>query len=333
MKHLDELVSQATARPVAPPPTMSELQNRARRQTRRRAASTVAVVVALGVATLGVAAASTSSPSSNGSIVATPGPTESSTPETSSTSGPPEQASPSRPVLDDCTPTYAIEHTTEGSPFSSPPSPTEMFADPARGLDGPLVAVLLSPGTGDPAVQDGAGGGKVANAEVHGREANFGVFPNAYGEPPNGGATWDLANGGSGSVYSLGLTIDDLHAFVDQIDAGGTSFPDGLQSIGQATTAEVALSQCLDGGQQMITEVRGSLASRYAEMLSLVGNIPVEHFDTNDSSIAIIGTPGGIDPADRNYREASPDEWSRLLEAAPEPTTPTSTDSPETTGR
>jgi hypothetical protein len=211
-----------------------------------------------------------------------------------------------------------------------------MFADPARGLDGPLVAVLRFPGTGDSAVQDGAGGGKVANGEVHGREANFGVFPNSYGEAPNGGATWDLTNGGSGSVYSLGLTIDDLRAFVDQVDAGTTSFPDGLQSIGPVTTAEVALSICEDASRGQvgtITEVRGSLASRYAEMLSLVGNIPVEHFDTNDSSIAIMGSPGGFDPADRNYREASPDEWSRLLQAGQEPTTPNSTDSPATTTR
>jgi len=184
-----------------------------------------------------------------------------------------------------------------------------------------LVALLRFPGTGGAAVQDGAGGGKVANGEVHGREANFGEFPNACGQPPTGGATWDLPNGGSGSVYSLGLTIDELHEFVDQIDAGTTSFPAGLQPIGPVTTAEVAFSQCLDGGQQMITEVRGSLASRYAEMLSLVGNIPVEHFDTSDSSIAIIGTPGGTNPADRHYREADPDEWARLLQAGQDPTT------------
>src|SRR6476620_6043778 len=187
MKRLDDLVSQATATPVALPPSMSELRTVARRQTRRRVASAVAVVVVLGVATLGVAAASTSSSSSNGSIVATPGSTESA-PATTSTNAPQTQRSPSRPVLTDCTPTSAQEHTTEGSPFSFPPSPTEMFADPARGLDGPLVALIRFPGTGGAAVQDGAGGGKVANGEVHGREANFGLFPNAYGEPPNGGA-------------------------------------------------------------------------------------------------------------------------------------------------
>jgi hypothetical protein len=239
----------------------------------------------------------------------------------------------SRPVLDGCTPTFATHNTLEGSSFSSPPAPTEVYADPTRGLNGPLTAVLRFPGTGGSAVNDGSAGGKVANGEVQGREANFQVFPNTYGGAPNGGATWDLADGGSAMVYSYGLTIDDLHAFADAIDAGTPSFPAGLQSIGQVTTADVASSQCLDadGGQNgVIIEVRGSLASRYAEMLSNTGNIPLRFIDTNDSSIVIWSVRSDVN--DRSYHEATPDEWSRLLQAAPHPSASDNTDPSSTTG-
>ena len=83
----------------------------------------------------------------------------------------------------------------------------------------------------------------------------------------------------------------------------------------------------------MITEVRGSLASRYAEMLSLVGNIPVEHFDTSDSSIAIIGTREGSTPPIGTTARHRPTNGHACSKPLPEPTTPIRTDSPETTGR
>jgi hypothetical protein len=229
----------------------------------------------------------------------------------------------SRPVLDGCTPSFATETTIDGSSFSSPPTPTEVFADPARGLDGPLAALIRSPGTGSAPVDDGSGGGKIANDEVHGREASFTLSPNTHGGAPRGGANWDLADGGSAMVYSLGLTLDDLRMFVDAVDSGTPSFPDGLQSIGEATTAHVALSECLeghDGTTGAITEVQGSLASRYAEMLSLTGDIPLQLIDTNDSSIVIWSVAGNFDPDNRSYHQATPDEWSRLLRAAPQPT-------------
>jgi hypothetical protein len=86
MMQLDDLVSQATAMPVAPPLAMGELRNLARRQTRRKVASTVVVLV-LSVVTIGIVFATTSSRSASRSIVATPGPTKTSAPATTQTNG------------------------------------------------------------------------------------------------------------------------------------------------------------------------------------------------------------------------------------------------------
>jgi hypothetical protein len=90
-----------------------------------------------------------------------------------------------------------------------------------------------------------------------------------------------------------------------------------MQSIGTTTNAEIAFSDCNDAGGPIarITEVRGSLASRYAEMLANTGGIPHQLFDTDHSSIAIWAIPGRFDPTDRSYHQATPDEWSRLLRA------------------
>ena len=200
MKRLDELVSQATARPVAPRPTMSELRNPARDAKHgggRRPPSPLSLRSASRLS------------ASRRRAHRRPRPTvrSSQLPDRPNRQRPrhPQRAAPRsthhRPVPFSMT---APRSTRSSTPRKDRPSvhlllPLRCFRIPRGGLDGPLVAVLRSPGTGDPAVQDGAGEGKVANGEVHGREANFGVFPNAYGEPPNGGATSDSRNGGSGS--------------------------------------------------------------------------------------------------------------------------------------
>jgi hypothetical protein len=224
-------------------------------------------------------------------------------------------------VLDNCTATRAVESQVEGSSYSSSGAPAEVFADPTRGLASPLATVLLRPGTGGSTAPDGAAGGAlIVNGDVHGREANFQVHPSSAG-----GAVWDLADGGMGLVYSRGLTMDELRAFTSEVDAGTSALPQGMQSIGTTTTAEIAFSDCTDadGLVARITEVRGSLASRYGEMLFNAGDISTQLFDTDDSSIVIWAFPGKFDPADRNYHQATPDEWSRLLRAdSNQPTIP-----------
>jgi hypothetical protein len=65
-------------------------------------------------------------------------------------------------------------------------------------------------------------------------------------------------------------------------------------------------------------------------MLSRIGDWPQALFDTKDSSIIISSMAGAFDPNDRNYHEATPDEWSRLLHAQPQP--PLDTVPPSTGG-
>ena len=77
MTQLDDLAAAATAAPIAPPPTIDALRRRARQRTRRLLTSTIVCVLVVGGAAIGLLAAASSSPSSSRSIVANPGPDES----------------------------------------------------------------------------------------------------------------------------------------------------------------------------------------------------------------------------------------------------------------
>jgi hypothetical protein len=314
MIDLDQLAQRAVESPVGPPPSMNRIRalqkHRARRARAGRGACAFVVVAVTAAAVYTV----TRGDSSHTRIV-TPAQEQPS----------PSTTSPLRPVLDDCTATSAAEATVVNSPFTAPRAPAEVFADSARGASGPLAAVLRRPGNGTPQPPDGSVGGLIPNDDVQGREANFQMSTGLQG-----GASWDLADGGSAMVYSRGLTLDELHVFVSQIDAGTTGFPQGLQSVGTTATAQTARSVCTDarGLIAQIREVTGSLASRYAEMISTTEG--ANTFDTDHSSIAIEPFPGKFDPADAKYHQATREEWARLLRADPRLGVTPDTESPGT---
>jgi hypothetical protein len=306
MIDLDGLAARAIASPVGAAPSMDRIRARQQRRARRVRNGRVGLAAVIVVATAGALYAATRSHSPTVRVV-TPAQEQTSQPSTPDGGA---STSVSRPVLDDCTATYATEARVQGSPFTSPRAPAEVLADPSRGATGPLAAVLRTPGTGTPQVPNGNIGGLVANGDVNGREANFQMTGGL-----RGGASWDLADGGNALVYTRGLTLEELRALVSQIDAGTSAFPQGLQSVGMTDSARIARSMCIDhtGLIAQITEVTGSLASRYAEMLSTAEGSNT--FDTAESSIAIEPFPEKFGPDDTKYHQATPEEWARLLNA------------------
>jgi hypothetical protein len=313
MTRLDDLAGAATAAPIAKPPSMEELRKRARRHRLRVVASTATVVLVVGGIAFGIAMAPNTSGSASRSIVATPGPDAAS-------------ASDLRPVLDNCTATFAREYEVHGSSFTQPSIPTEVFADPARGASGPLAAALLTHGNGTPSAPDGNAGGLIANGDVQGRDAHFQMSGGLQG-----GASWDLADGGSALVYTRVLSMDELHVLVSELDAGTRAFPQGLRSVGMAGDAQIGSSTCADteGLIAQIKQVKGSIASRYGEMI--ITTEGAHTFDAGDSSIAIEAFPGRFGADDTKYHQATSEEWARLLGVDGGPAT-TSTTAPSSDG-
>jgi hypothetical protein len=226
--------------------------------------------------------------------------------------GSPSTVAPSvsaaRPVLDGCTTTSAREAAGGASWFD--PVPAEVFADPARGGSGPLVVFERGGGALLPTGDGVAGGGKIANAQVNGRDADVEFF-GTYG-----GVNWDSSSGGSAHLEQQGLTEDEMRAVAEQLDAGTAALPQGLVSLGMTDTVTVSTSDCYNqqGQSASITEIRGDQASRYSEVFSTTPrNATARQFDQDDATIVIVtANPGALDVANATYHEATPEEW-RLL--------------------
>jgi hypothetical protein len=228
--------------------------------------------------------------------------------------GSPSTVAPSvsapRPVLDGCTTNTALEAVVVGgsaNPDVDRPVPQEVFADPARGLSGPLVLFLRGSGallrTGDGV----AGGGKIVNAQVNGRDADVEFWGT------HGGMVWDASSGGGSVLYELGLSEDEMRAVAEQLDAGTTDLPQGLVSLGMTDTATVAGSSCSNelGQSASITEIRGDLASRYGQAFNTAPN--VRRYDQGDATIVIYtADSGNFDIANATYHEATPEEWQQI---------------------
>lgn len=236
--------------------------------------------------------------------------------------GPPSidpSATPSvdRPVLDQCTPTQAIQRTEAGAPFSVPVAPFDIYADPALGPNGPLVAVAFAPGPAGGSSTDGNTGGLMANSEIGGRDLT--LQPGDVYGGSKGGARWDTADGRNGILYERLLDADQLRAVVEALDRGDTTLPGGLQKVGTTGRVERSQSTCLDNTGLIATVMtfRGDAASRWAFVLSEApSNVATAIHDDGATSTISFGWPGRYDPSNATYHEATPAEWERLLAAA-----------------
>jgi hypothetical protein len=158
-------------------------------------------------------------------------------------------------------------------------------------------------------------GALIANSEIGGRDAQVGT-----GDGQQGQATWELASGGTGYASSYGLDADELHALVEQVEAGGAELPQGLRSVGMTDNALVSTSVCSDGLEfhASITQVRGSLPSRYAQLVGSSSGVDASRFDVGDTSVLIMSMPG-TNPVGTAFHQASPEEWERLLDVRSAP--------------
>jgi hypothetical protein len=159
---------------------------------------------------------------------------------------------------------------------------------------------------------DGAvGGATVANTEIGDRDAQI------TGDEVQAGIVWELADGGFGYAQSHGLSTDELHAFVEQVEAGDASLPQSLRSIGVTGEAVSSTSYCSQAAS--ITEIRGSLPSRYAEALLASGGVDnsgeIRRFDSGGSSFVITAIPGTYDQVGTAFHDVTPEEWQVLLDA------------------
>jgi hypothetical protein len=213
-----------------------------------------------------------------------------------------------RPVLDGCTTTSARTAVGGASWFN--PVPAEVFADPARGVSGPLVVFERGGGALLPTGDGNAAGGKIANAQVNGRDADV-EFYGTYG-----GVNWDASSGGSALLEQQGLTEDEMRAVAEQLDAGTAALPQGLVSLGMTDTVTVSTSDCHNqqGQSASITEIRGDQASRYSEVFSTAPrNVTTRQFDQDDATFVIVtGNAGALDIANATYHEATPEEWETI---------------------
>jgi hypothetical protein len=220
--------------------------------------------------------------------------------------------SAARPVLDSCTTTSAREAVVGASWFD--PASAEVFADPARGVSGPLVVFERGSGALLPTGDGVAAGGKIANAQVNGRDADVEFF-GTYG-----GINWDSSSGGSALLEQQGLTEDEMRAVAEQLDAGTAALPQGLVSLGMTDTVTVSTSDCYNqqGQSASITEIRGDQASRYSEVFSTTPrNATVRQFDQDNATIVIVtADPGALVIANATYHEATPEEWQQICRSA-----------------
>lgn len=234
--------------------------------------------------------------------------------------------SAARPVLDGCTTTSASTAAGGASWFN--PLPAEVFADPARGASGPLVVFERGSGALLPTGDGSAAGGKIANAQVNGRDADVEFF-GTYG-----GVNWDSSSGGVSLLEQQGLTEDEMRSVAEQLDAGSAALPQGLVSLGMTDTVTVSTSACHNqqGQSASITEIRGDRASRYSAVFGATPrNATARQFDDGDATIVMVtGNAGAMDIANATYHEATPEEWEVICLSADSSCgkTPTSTTVP-----
>jgi thioredoxin 1 len=201
-------------------------------------------------------------------------------------------------LLLSCKATSASEGTARGTGKTDPESPGDVYAVPDRGVSGPLAVLIRS---SEPF------SGVTANTTVEGRPANL-----SAGDQGQAGIQWNLADGGSAALYGRDLSDADLHALASAIDAG-TPPPIGLTSIGTTTEATWARSTCDDpqGGQSTEVEaIHGTAASRYARVIA---EPPAYRWDAGDTTFLFFG-PGGEPTSLPEVRQATDEEWSRLLQ-------------------
>jgi hypothetical protein len=219
-----------------------------------------------------------------------------------------------RPVLDGCTTASADTAVIVGGsadPGANRPVYEEVFADPAQGISGPLVifqrgsGALLRTGDGE------AGGAKIANGSVNGRDADV----EFYGT--HGGVVWDASSGGASVLFEQGLSEEEMRAMATALDAGTTALPQGLVSVGMTDTATVSRSTCYNqqGQSATITKIRGNQASRYREAF-FSAPATARRFDHDDATIVIDGIGGNFDTSAATYHEATPAEWREICLSA-----------------
>ena len=181
MIDLDELVGRAVESPIASPPDFEHLRARARRHGRRRIVARAAAGVVVFGLTAGALAAFAGGGAERELRVAGP-------PRPAQTAG----GAITRPVLDSCAPATATEGTLTGSGITSPALPGEVFADPARGVAGPLAVLVREPAPAGGG--DGKLPGLLPNLTVAGQPANYGAAQ------PNSGIDWLLPDGAFASI-------------------------------------------------------------------------------------------------------------------------------------
>jgi hypothetical protein len=225
-----------------------------------------------------------------------------------------------RPVLDHCTPTRAIEMSAEGPPLTAPVSRFQVYADPARGVHGPLAAVTYNPTPGGTSSTDGNTGGLRANSEIDGRDLT--LQPEIPGNfASRGYAQWDTADGGNAILFARGVNADDLRALVEALDRNSGTLPAGLVSIGIAGHVESARSDCYNNGELVawITTFRGDAPSRWVQVFAAIGSPGGTILDDGATTTVIVGFPGRYDSSDTAYHQATPEEWAKLIAANSQP--------------
>jgi hypothetical protein len=293
---------QAAARDDLPESDLADVFVRTRRRSTARRA--VGAIVAVALLTAGGLVFVGSDHSSNRRIKAGGSPSSTVVPSVSA----------ARPVLDGCKTNRAIEGVSVGgsaSPKANPPVAEEVFADPARGISGPLVIFERGSGTLLRTGDGAAGGAKIANGQVNGRDADI----EFYGT--HGGVVWDSSSGGTSLLWEQGLSEDEMRAVAQQLDAGTVTLPQGLVSVGISDVTDIAMaskSYCYDrqGHSATITEIRGNQASRYREAF-FTAPASARRFDQGDATIVIDGGGvGSFDITNATYHEATPEEWEAI---------------------
>jgi hypothetical protein len=233
-----------------------------------------------------------------------------------------------RPVVDPavCTPRYAVEAPAvafTARPFAlayDTPPPVQVFADPALGAAGPFAVVLRIQDPSRDLVRQ-------PTTSVNGVPTRVSVYPNGNGE-----AAWALPDGSVGYLRARDLdeaavvdvlsrlTPRPVDAAVPGFDAAPPAGPDSLASV-----AEHRSSDLHGGGASLVCEVAGA---RYrisvvrgdpvAQYLSVIDNHrPLAVAPNGDGVLVILGPPSvpGA-PTVADVREADPDTWAGLLDAA-----------------
>jgi hypothetical protein len=310
MIDLDELVRRAVESPIASPPDFERVRARARRHRRHRVVGRLAA----GLAVVGLAGAAVAAFAGGGSGRAV------------SVVGVPRQGqAPSgaitHPVLESCTTATATEGTLTGSGITSPALPGEMFADPARGVAGPLAVLVREPAPAGGG--DGKLPGLLPNLTIAGRPANYGAAQ------PNSGIDWLLPDGAFASIRAKDLAEADLVALATDVSVPIGTLPAGLVSLGTTSgAASWARSQCASTTDHFgleVEAVQGPRASRYAYVVS---GAPGPRWDVGDITYVVIGMPGETPTTPPPIRQATDAEWDALLAKNPKPSATTATTTP-----